>query len=235
MGLLKQLREGFWTPGEPWRSVRSWAVPRFFEAWHSSLCCTLRVTTTGFSRGMPLAFDQERGALIVSWHDQTLLPQHLLRDLNLAGMFSTSRAGQLQGAFWARYGWRPVWGSTKKRAGIMALREALRLLREGQTFAFTPDGPKGPRHEARGGVVYLASNAPAVILPIGVAASRAWKLRSWDRYLIPKPFSHVHLHMGAPLHLPPDIQKDEMSRYLKLVEDAIDAAEQEAEKRVSRT
>ena len=234
MGLFKQFREYFWTPHEPWRSVRAWAVPRIFETWHSVLCCTLNVTTTGFSRGMPLAFEQERGALLVCWHDKTLMPLHVLRDLDLAVMISTSRTGQLQGAFWQRLGWRPVWGSTKKREGIRALREAMRMLQEGQSFAFSPDGPKGPRHKAQPGVVYMASNAQAVILPVGTAASQGWNLSTWDKHLIPKPFSHVHLHMGAPIQLPPDIPKAEMPRYLKIVEDAIEAAEREAEKRVSR-
>ncbi len=230
MGLFKQARGYFWAPEKPWSAVRAWAVPRLFQAWHSSLCCTLNITTSGFSRGMPLAFDHEHGALIVSWHDQTLIPQHLLRDLGLAGLFSTSRSGQMQSAFWELYGWRVVRGSSKKRDAVAALREALRMLRKGQSFAFTPDGPKGPRHKAQGGVVYLASNAPAVILPIGVAAARCWKMPSWDKYLIPKPFSRVHLHMGAPIHLPPDIPRNETSHYLKLVEDAINAAEREAEK-----
>ena len=230
---MGKLRDTFWTPASPWKDIRTWLVPRFFEAWHSALCCTIRLETTGFSRGLPLALDGKQGALLVCWHDKTIIPLHLLRDQNVAGMISTSRAGQLQGAFWARYGWRVVWGSTKKRQGILALREAMRLLREGQSFAFTPDGPKGPRHKAQGGIIYMASNAPAVILPVGIAASRSWKLRTWDKHCIPKPFSRVHMHMGKPLQLPPDIPKDEIPHWLKVIEDALEAAEREAERRVA--
>lgn len=231
---MGKFRDAFWTPAQPWKGVREWVIPRFFQAWHSALFCTVKVTTTGYGRGMPLATNGEQGAVIVCWHDKTLAPLHILRDLNLAGMISTSRAGQLQGAFWARYGWRIVWGSTKKREGVRALREGMRLLREGQSFAFTPDGPKGPRHKVQGGVVYMASNAPGVILPIGVAASRGWLLPTWDKHLIPKPFSHVHLHMAKPLHLPPDIPKSELPQWLQVVEDALEAAEREAERRVGR-
>jgi lysophospholipid acyltransferase (LPLAT)-like uncharacterized protein len=184
------------------------------------------------SRGLPLALEDKQGALLVCWHDKTLVPLFVLRDKQMAGMVSTSRAGQLQGAFWARYGWRIVWGSTKKRQGILALREAMRLLREGQSFAFTPDGPKGPRHKAQAGIVYMASNGPSVILPVGVAASRAWKLRTWDQHLIPKPFAHVHMHMGPPLSVPADIPRDETAHWLQVVEDALEAAEREAERRV---
>jgi lysophospholipid acyltransferase (LPLAT)-like uncharacterized protein len=229
---LGKLRDAFWTPTPPWSTVRAWVVPRFFEAWHCALVCTWRISSTGFSRGMPLALEKGEGALLVCWHDKTLVPLHFVRDLNFAGMISTSRAGQLQGAFWARYGWRIVWGSTKKRQGILALREAMRLLREGQSFAFTPDGPKGPRHKAQGGIVYMASNAPAVILPVGIAASRAWKLPTWDKHMIPKPFARVHLHMAAPLRLPSDIPKNEMAHWLQVIEEAIEAAEREAERHV---
>lgn len=229
---MGKLRDAFWTPASPWGAVRTWVVPRFFEAWHSALTCTWKISSTGFSRGLPLILEKNEGALLVCWHDKTLVPLHFLRDQNLAGMISTSRAGQLQGAFWARYGWRIVWGSTKKRQGILALREAMRLLREGQSFAFTPDGPKGPRHKAQAGVVYMASNAPAVILPIGVGASRAWTLSTWDKHLIPKPFAHVHLHMGAPLRLPADIPKNEMPHWLQVVEDAIESADREAQRQV---
>lgn len=230
---MGKLRDYFWTPAPPWKSIRAYCVPRVFQAWHSALCCTLQISTTGFARGMPLALDDEHGALLVCWHDKTLMPQHIFRDQNFAGMFSTSRAGQLQGAFWARYGWRPVWGSTKKRQGILALREAMRLLKEGQTFAVTPDGPKGPRHKAQGGAVYMASNANAPILPVGVAASRYWQLKTWDRYFIPKPFARVHLHIGPPLRLPADIPRDEMPRYLQMLEEAIEAADREAARQVA--
>jgi hypothetical protein len=230
---LRKLRDAFWTPAPPWSTIRTWLVPRFFEAWHSALCCTLRITSTGFSRGLPLAFESEEAAILVCWHGKSLIPLHFLRDKNMAGMISTSRTGQLQGAFWARYGWRIVRGSAKKREGILALREAMRLLSKGQSFALTPDGPKGPRCKAQGGVVYMASNAPAVILPVGIAASRAWFLSSWDKHMIPKPFARVHLHMAAPLRLPSDIPKNEVAHWLQVIEDAIEAAEREAERRVA--
>lgn len=229
---MGKLRDSFWTPASPWKEVRAWFIPRFFEAWHSALCCTLKISTTGFGRGLEVALGGKEGALLVCWHDKTLMPLYVLQGNNIAGMISTSRAGQLQGAFWARYGWRIVWGSTKKRQGILALREAMRLLREGQSFAFTPDGPKGPRHKAQGGVIYMASNAPAVILPVGVAASRSWKLRTWDKHAIPKPFARVHLHMSAPLSVPANLPKGDMEKWLLVVEEALENAEREAEQRL---
>jgi lysophospholipid acyltransferase (LPLAT)-like uncharacterized protein len=217
-------RHYFWTPGEPWRTVRSWLVPRTLRVLHSTLMNTLRISVTGGAQ-LPQFLDnpqREQGALLVTWHDLTFMPLHLLRNKNIGVMMSASRAGQMQAAFWRLYGWPTVWGSTKKREGIKAVREVIRLLRTGQSFAFTPDGPKGPRHHAQPGVIYFASNAPAVIIPFGVAASSAWNLPTWDRYLIPKPFSRVHIHLGEALTVPPQLSREEMEEWRLRVQSELD-------------
>ncbi len=236
-------RHYFWTRGEPWRSVRSQGVPRVLQAVHSTLMSTLRVSTSGFSRGVPYLENtrgphtshinpENKGAIFVLWHDHTLMLLHVFRRQNIGVMMSTSRSGQIQAAFWRLYGWPTVWGSTKKREGIRALREVMQGLRDGQSFGFTPDGPKGPRHRAQPGVLFLATHTPAVVMPIAVAASSAWQLPTWDRYLIPKPFSRVHVHLGPPINLPPDIPREETARWQTRIEQAIDAATEEAERRV---
>jgi lysophospholipid acyltransferase (LPLAT)-like uncharacterized protein len=150
-------------------------------------------------------------------------------------MMSASRAGQMQAAFWRLYGWPTVWGSTKKREGITALREVLRLLRTGQSFAFTPDGPKGPRHHAQPGVIYFASNAPALVIPAGIAASSYWQLPTWDRYLIPKPFARVHMHFGEALHIPEKLGRDEMEHWRQRVEAELNQANTTAQQWLEKT
>lgn len=211
--------------------MRRALIPRLLQSVHSVLMLSLRLSVSG---GSPVAefLDwgegeaPQRGALFVCWHDHTLLPLHLFRRRNIGVMMSRSRAGQMQAAFWRLYGWPTIWGSTRKREGIQALREALRMLRSGQSVAFTPDGPKGPRHRAQPGVVYLASNAHSVIIPVGVAADAFWQLPTWDRYLIPRPFARVHLHLGEPLLVPPEIPKAEMPLWQARVESEINRAVQ---------
>ena len=221
----------FWTPGEPCRTIRSWALPHFLRVVHSVLMCTLRISASGFATGRPYVENNTgNGALFVLWHDHTLMPLHLFREKNIGVMISHSRSGQVQAAFWNLYGWPTVWGSTKKREGIHALREMLRLLRGGQSFGFTPDGPKGPRHRAQPGVLYLATHAPAVVMPIGVAAESAWRLPTWDCYLIPKPFSRVHVHLGEPVDLPADIPREETEQWQRYIERKIDEASEAAER-----
>lgn len=217
--------------------MRSARVPRLLRATHSLLMLTLRLSVSGGSQ-LPEILDRpeddgpERGALFVCWHDHSLLPLHLFRHKGIGVMMSRSRAGQMQAAFWRLYGWPTVWGSTKKREGIQALREALKMLRAGQSMAFTPDGPKGPRHRAQPGVIYLASNAPAVIIPLGVAADAFWQLPTWDRYLIPKPFARVHVHLGEPLLVPPEIPRAEMALWQERIEAEINRAVQTCRERL---
>jgi lysophospholipid acyltransferase (LPLAT)-like uncharacterized protein len=230
---MKRFRNYFWNKGEPWNSVRSWMLPRILRTLHSLLMCTLRISASGVCRSTALM--DEAGILYVTWHDLTLMPLHLFRDRNIGVMMSRSHSGQIQSAFWNMYGWPTVWGSTNKREGIRALREVLRLLRSGQSFAFTVDGPKGPRHHAHPGAIYLASNAPALLLPLGVAGSAYWQLPTWDRYFIPRPFSRVHVHIGEPLQLPTDIPRRETEYWQEQIATIINAASDEAQRRLQKS
>jgi hypothetical protein len=82
-----------------------------------------------------------------------------------------------------------------------------RQLEQGIDVAITPDGPRGPAHAIAPGVVYVAQRANAPIVPISVRASRAWRLRTWDRFMIPKPFARLTIRYGD-LHRVPNVDND---------------------------
>ena len=91
-----------------------------------------------------------------------------------------------------------VRGSSSK-GGTRALLEAVRVLNEaGADMAFTPDGPRGPRHQVAPGALIAAHRAGAPIVPITAWSDRLWRLRSWDQFEIPKPFARVVIRYGAP-------------------------------------
>ena len=101
------------------------------------------------------------------------------------------------GRFAASLGYRAVRGSST-RGGARALLGAVRELRAGGAVAFTPDGPRGPRRELKPGVVAAAQRGGGVIVPIHAEADRAWRLHSWDRFMIPKPFARVTDRLRRP-------------------------------------
>jgi lysophospholipid acyltransferase (LPLAT)-like uncharacterized protein len=134
------------------------------------------------------------------WHRSLLLCAHRFRGLDIAIMISRSFDGELIARTVELMGFRAIRGSSS-RGGAMALRQMSDAYREGHRCAFTADGPRGPAMVAQGGPVHLAQlvDAPWVgafyALPL-----RAWELKSWDRFLIPKPFSRVIVTW--PAHIP---------------------------------
>lgn len=113
-------------------------------------------------------------------------------------LVSPSRDGQLQGAVMRSFGVHTVDGSSSKRgvAGLLGLRRALD---EGCTPVIAIDGPTGPRGVPKPGVFALASSAKANLVLVAVGATPQWRLRTWDRFLIPPPFSLVRV-AAVPFH-----------------------------------
>jgi lysophospholipid acyltransferase (LPLAT)-like uncharacterized protein len=133
------------------------------------------------------------------WHRSLLTCAHRFRNRNIAILISRSFDGELIARTVELLGFKAIRGSSS-RGGATALRQMAEAYRAGHICAFTADGPRGPNMVAQPGPVFLAElvEAPRVgafyALPI-----RAWTLNSWDRFLIPKPFSRVRI--GWPAHL----------------------------------
>jgi lysophospholipid acyltransferase (LPLAT)-like uncharacterized protein len=150
------------------------------------------------------AANARQTAIFVFWHNRLLLVPYVWHRFLAAGrlegkaMTSTSGDGELIAQFLRRFGVGPVRGSATRR-GTAALRELLGWLKRGHDVCITPDGSRGPIYEIKPGVVTLAQLSGVPLLAIGIDYSRAWRLKSWDRFFIPKPFSKVTIRMG-PLH-----------------------------------
>ncbi|MEW5916902.1 MAG: lysophospholipid acyltransferase family protein, partial [Gemmatimonadota bacterium] len=129
------------------------------------------------------------------WHANILplLWQH--RNEGVAVLISTHADGEIIARICEAFGYRTIRGSTS-RGGARALVEIARALEGGVDVAITPDGPRGPVHTVAPGTLYTAQRAKAPVIAIGVHASRAWRLSTWDRFMIPKPFARVTLSYG---------------------------------------
>lgn len=139
---------------------------------------------------------ENRRVIFTLWHGELLplLWQH--RGENVAIVISEHRDGEIVAQIAESLGYATVRGSSSK-AGTRALIGLMREIDAGRDGAITPDGPRGPAHVLAPGVAIAAHRTGALIVPIRARTTRAWRLKSWDRFLIPKPFARVDVHYGA--------------------------------------
>jgi lysophospholipid acyltransferase (LPLAT)-like uncharacterized protein len=136
--------------------------------------------------------------ILAFWHRHLLLMPYAYRGRRISVLVSQSKDGELIARTVAHLGIDSSRGSSS-RGGIAGMRSLLRKAAEGWDIAFTPDGPRGPLREVQPGVILAAAATGLPIQPVAIAASRAKLLRSWDRFLVPLPFSKVHVVYGEPL------------------------------------
>lgn len=143
-----------------------------------------------------------QGPCVISlWHGTMLPMAPIHRGTGVAILVSPSGDGDVVVGILKGLGYRIVRGSISKR-GSRAMREMRDLLREGTAVCITPDGPRGPRHSMNVGPAWLAREVGCPWVTLCVDAAPAWRLRSWDRFLIPKPRSRVRITYLEPVRIP---------------------------------
>ena len=134
------------------------------------------------------------------WHGRLLPGAYQHRNEGVEALISRSRDGEYIARLCERWGYVTARGSSS-RGGSAGLREMIRGLRAGRSVVFTPDGPRGPRQKVKHGALLAAQLTGAPIIPVSASASRAWWVEHWDRFLVPKPFSKIHITYGAPVRI----------------------------------
>ena len=141
-----------------------------------------------------------RGRFIATvWHNRLFLFPYAVRrflpETRGAALVSASRDGAMLAQILKRFDFDAVRGSSSRR-GATALLELADVIARGGEAAITPDGPRGPAYHLSGGIISLAQISGADILPMNFEFSRSWRLNSWDRFIVPKPFSRVRVVFG---------------------------------------
>jgi len=156
-----------------------------------------------------------RPAIVCYWHQMHLFCVKLMlaqipRGMNVGFLISPSVSGEVPTAIAKSWGANVLRGSPT-RTGGQALRDMYQAVRkEGISPVITVDGPKGPVNEFKVGAVLLARLTKAPMLPMAYAASKAKYWDSWDRFILPRPFSRIVIAIGAPVSVPPDTPLEEL-------------------------
>jgi lysophospholipid acyltransferase (LPLAT)-like uncharacterized protein len=201
------------------KKLRKWLIinigARVFNLWVST--CRIRIISQDLQRRYVTS---EGGAVGATWHRGALFLVWFFRNIHPMIMFSRSRDGDLLAGFAEKIGAIPIRGSSS-RGGGTALKGMLEFLAlPGVRKAATVlDGPSGPRFVAKKGMIALAMMAGVPLLPIMVSAYPAFTLkRTWDKTMIPLPFSRVTVIYREPWLVPEDLSNDELERMRQEVE-----------------
>ncbi len=173
----------------------------------------------------------ERGepAIGAFWHSRLILVPRLWRRLqDMAGgdrpvyaMVSMHGDGQLIASALDRLGIPPIRGSTGK-SGAKVLRIARAEIARGACMAIAVDGPRGPAGEVQPGATFLARQTGAPVIPLTGSVRPHWRARSWDRLLVPLPFSRGVLIAGAPMRVPKDSDAAGLERFRRQLTGELD-------------
>jgi len=199
-----------------------WLVALIFR----SLSRTLRLRGLVEADYTDCSVETHRGYIYALWHDSILIPlaRQALERPPVAALVSRHQDGAYLAEFMHYIGIRSIRGSTA-RGGDQALRELMRLGDDWHIF-ITPDGPRGPHHVIKSGLIYLASRTRRPIVPMVSHFDSAWHIHgNWTGLLIPKPFSRGCYLFGEPLTIPPDLAREQIEFYRNRVQSEMDRIE----------
>ena len=167
------------------------------------------------------------------WHACIIPATYMCRNLGVRVMSSNSYDGEYMGRIIRKFGFVAVKGSSSRNA-VRALLGLRRALQDGWSVAFTLDGPRGPRYKVKPGPVALARSSGVPLTVFHMAVDRAWVLNSWDRMMIPKPFSRVLMRFGKLIEVPRDASDEELERYQQELQDSLDRVREFAEANIRK-
>ncbi|MGA7906430.1 MAG: lysophospholipid acyltransferase family protein [Candidatus Sulfotelmatobacter sp.] len=192
---------------------------------------TLRVCVSR-EEGAQKTIDQ-RPLIVSFWHACIIPATHICRNIGVRVMSSYSYDGEYMGRIIHKFGFVAVKGSSSRNA-VRALLGLRRALEEGWTVAFSIDGPRGPRYQVKPGPAALAKSSGVPLSMFHMAVEKAWVLNTWDRLIIPKPFSRVLVRFGTMVAVPREASEQDIERYTTELQSSLDRVREFAEANVTR-
>jgi lysophospholipid acyltransferase (LPLAT)-like uncharacterized protein len=202
-------------------------VPKVLAGGLRLLLATCRTTVLGWDHAVPL-LESRQIALCALWHFAFPTVIHHFRGMNAIVMVSRSRDGELVTQVLKHLGYKVARGSPGK-GGAQALRSMLSCVKEGSFAGLLADGSQGPARVAQKGILLLARYSGAPLVPISMAAHPCWRFGSWDRTVLPKPFSRVVLGLGAPIWVDRQVSSEGLEQLRQQLETSLNHLTEEAE------
>ncbi|MBE7436916.1 MAG: lysophospholipid acyltransferase family protein [Spirochaetales bacterium] len=159
-----------------------------------------------------------RPFILSIWHTNVLYSPFLHRNRNITVMISSSRDGELITRIVKHFGNLARRGSTS-RGGLRALKQIIGVIKGGSAVAITPDGPRGPALKVQGGLLTIAQQSGAPIIPFHYECTRQKiALKAWDKHRIPLPFTTFVVRYGDPVYVPRTLSSEEWDGKLQEIE-----------------
>lgn len=197
------------------------------------ICPTLRYSVSFEEPPSPPDAIFEKPVIYSFWHRAVFPAAWLWREQGIAVMVSRSFDGEYIARIIEKLGFVAVRGSSS-RGGGEALRRMKAELEKDASVAFTIDGPRGPKYVAKPGPVLLARSSGLPMSAFYVALSDAWVLKTWDEFMIPKPFSKALARIGAKMVVPEKANEAEIREWHARLQEALERVTKFAEENVGR-
>ena len=195
------------------------------------ICPTLRISVS-YEEGAQQTLDQ-RPLIGSSWHCCIIHSAYIFRDMGIRVMSSNSYDGEYTGRIIEKLGFVAVKGSSSRNA-VRALLGLRRALVAGWSVSFTLDGPRGPLHKVKPGPVALGRASGVALTTYHAAVDKGIVLNTWDKLVIPLPFSRVLVRVGSLIRVPADAPDEELERYNAELQATLDRVYEFSEANVSK-
>jgi len=192
---------------------------------------TLRISVSSEEGGQTTL--EQRPLVASFWHSCIIPSTYIWRRMGIRVMSSFSYDGEYMGRIIRKFGFVAVKGSSSRKP-VRALLGLRRALEEGWTVAFTLDGPRGPRHKVKPGPVALGRSTGLPLTTFHVGLEKAWVLNSWDRMMIPQPFSRALVRFGKLISVPRDASEEDLARYNEELQATLDRVVEFADANVGK-
>ncbi len=194
--------------------VHKFLAPNIFYALQRGLLATCRYSSSNYKVAGNF-IENNKNMIFAAWHGRLLLFPYYYRYIhgrkNLCIMASQSRDGEMIKRILGKFDIETVRGSTS-RGGISAMKALIKATKSGKDTALTVDGSKGPVFKVQPGILLLAQTSGIPIIPLAYDASKKIVLNTWDKLIIPLPFSRIHIAFGDLIYVPKDAKDFEPYR-----------------------